>query len=93
MHFTRQMKSMEVRHRARNVQGTEDKKLHYAAVTLDNDRKNYTPPKTVNKYTAYYRGNISGSLERRQINNNVAARSILEDETSYVTNAGETENI
>ena len=94
MRFTRQMKSMEViRHRARNVQGTEDEKLHYAALTLDDERKSYTPPKSVNKYTIFYRGNISGSLDRRRLNNNVAGRNILGDETSYATNAGESENI
>ena len=92
--FMRHCKNMEViRHRARNVGGNIDDKLHYAAVTLDTERNCFTPPKGVNAYSIYYCQNISGSQERRSRNNNVVQRVEVEDDGSYATNAGEMTNI
>ena len=82
-----------IQHRARNVGGEIEDRLHYAAATLDAERNHFSPPKGVNTYTTYYHQNISCSQERGTRNNSLVARMVAEDNDSYTTNAGVYQNI
>ena len=88
------MKNMEIiRHRARNCGGTNEERLHYAAATLDDERKRFTPPKGVTNYAFFYCKSVNRTIERRGGNNNVAVRITAQDDISYGSRPGDVETI
>ena len=67
-----------------------EERLHYAAMTLDDERKRFTPPpKGVTNYTVFYRKSVSRTIERRGGNNNVVGRTIAPDDISYGSRPGD----